>query len=124
VPWQTRAHFLAVAARQMRSILIDHARARSAEKRGGGALRITLTDATVATAPRDAELLAVDAALCELAALDPRQGAVVELRFFGGLTVEETAEVLDISPATVKREWRMARAWLYRALTGESQPSP
>ncbi len=115
VDWQNRAHFLAVAARVMRQILIDHARGRRAQKRGGR--RVTLSNDLVMDAPRDIDVVALDDALVELEKLDPRQAKVVELRFFGGLDIEETAEVLGISPATVKREWRMAKAWLHATLT-------
>ena len=114
--WQNKAHFLGIAAQAMRRILIDHARRRRATKRGGA--RVTLDDDMAAVTGPSLDLLALDTALQELAALDPRQGQVVELRFFGGLTLEETAEVLGIAPATVKRDWTVARAWLHRALDG------
>ena len=116
VDWQNRAHFFAIAARLMRRILLDAARQRRREKRGGGAVGVSLEDRPVAApaSPIDLpDLIALDRALQELEALDPDQGRIVELRFFGGLTVEETATVLDVSPATVKREWAMAKAWLY-----------
>jgi RNA polymerase sigma factor (TIGR02999 family) len=112
-----RAHFLAIAARSMRQILVERARARGAAKRGGGRARTTLHDATLASEPREIDLLALDFALERLTALDARQASVVELRFFGGLTVEETAEAMGLSAATIKREWTVARAWLYRELT-------
>jgi RNA polymerase sigma factor (TIGR02999 family) len=115
--WKNRAQFLGVAATVMRRILVDYARARYAEKRGGDALRVTLADGNnvIADAP-DVELLAVDAALTSLAAIDPEQAHLVELRFFSGLTVEETAKVMGWSPRTVKREWRTAKAWLFGRL--------
>jgi RNA polymerase sigma factor (TIGR02999 family) len=118
--WQNRTHFLAIAALSMRQILVQRARARKAAKRGGDPERITLDErflpvaATAGTRPID--LVALDAALDKLAALDARQAKVVELRYFGGLSVEETAEALDVSPATVKRDWTLARAWLKREL--------
>jgi RNA polymerase sigma-70 factor, ECF subfamily len=119
--WQNRAHFCAIAAHSMRQVLIERARARGAIKRGGGGPRITLDDALVAGGERSIDLLALDQALERLAAMDPEQARLVELRFFGGLTVEETAEALDMSPATVKRHWTVARAWLARELEGSPQ---
>jgi RNA polymerase sigma factor (TIGR02999 family) len=117
VRWQNRAHFFAIAAQMMRRILVDHARGHAYQKRGGGAhKKIALDEAMVVSEGRAAEVVALDDALKELAAIDPQQSRVVELRYFGGLTIEETAEVLDISPATVKREWSTAKAWLYREL--------
>ena len=116
VEWQNRAHFFAVAAQQMRRILIDHARARQAEKRGGGDMRLSLTDAGDLVAPRDEQLVELDAALRQLEELDPRSARVVELRFFAGLTEKEAAEVLGISVATLKRDWDFARAWLINQL--------
>ena len=129
-PWQNRTHFLAIAALSMRQILVQRARARNADKRGGGAERITLDDAVFANAGdsirRGAEregggvdVLALDAALEKLAALDAQQAKIVELRYFGGLTVEEVAEALEISPATVKRHWALARAFLKQELSRE-----
>jgi RNA polymerase sigma factor (TIGR02999 family) len=115
-----RAHFLAIAARSMRQILIERARARGAAKRGGQRSRVTLHDGMLAAEPRPLDFLALDLALGKLALLDPRQAAIVELRFFGGLTVDEAAEVVGVSPATVKREWTVARAWLYREISGEN----
>jgi len=112
VDWQNRNHFLAVAARAMRQILINHAEKRSAQKRGGGAHRVTFDDLAVHVEAPDVDLLALDRALDELAEVDERLAQVVELRYFAGLSVEETAEVLDVSPATVKRDWAYARAWL------------
>lgn len=113
--WQDRAHFFAVSAQVMRRILVDHARARAAAKRDARAT-IALDEATVATAPTDIDLLALDAALDKLGRLDPRQGRLVELRFFAGLTVEETATALGVAPITVHRDWALARAWLFREL--------
>jgi len=115
--WQSRAHFLAVAARAMRQILIDHARRRGAAKRGGDLCRVTVDQAVTPIADSDPELLDLDEALQRLAAIDERQSRVVELRFFGGLTVEEVAHVIDVSKTTAETEWRMARAWLRRELT-------
>jgi len=115
---QDRAHFLAIAARVMRQILVERARARHAEKRGGHRQRITLDEALVPQTGRALDVLALDTALDNLAQLDPEQARVVELRFFGGMSVEETAEALAISPATVKRRWTIARAFLLRELTG------
>lgn len=114
--WQGRTHFLAIAAIGMRRLLVERARARGAEKRGGGRVQVTLDDALVAGPGAAVDLLAVDEALSALAALDARQARIVELRFFGGLTVEETAEATGVSPATVKRDWTLARAWLKREL--------
>ena len=116
--WQDRAHFFAVAAQAMRRVLVDHARARLGPKRAGGQAAITLTEARLEADEPPLDVLALDLALERLAARDAQQSRVVELRFFGGLTIEETAEVLGISPATVKREWAMARAWLRRELQG------
>lgn len=117
VPWQNRAHFFGVAARLMRQILVDHARVHGAQKRGGGRPRLTLDSALAAAAGRnEVELLALDGALEELSRIDEAQGRIVELRFFGGLSVAETAEALGISQATVKRDWAVARAWLFRRL--------
>lgn len=121
--WENRAHFFALAARLMRRVLVDHARSRDAGKRGGAATTVSLDEEAVAgagAAPGQAvDVLAIDEALARLAALDADQARVVELRFFGGLTVEETALVLNRSPRTVKREWRMARAWLHGELHGQ-----
>ena len=111
-----RAHFVAIAALSMRQILVQRARARRAAKRGGAPERVTLDDALVPGAGPSVDVLALDEALTRLAALDPTQAKVVELRYFGGLTIEETAEALRSSPATVKRQWTMARAWLKREL--------
>jgi RNA polymerase sigma factor (TIGR02999 family) len=116
VQWQNRAHFFGVAAQIIRHILVDHARTRQTLKRGGASFKVTLTEDIIAAEQVDVDLVGLDDALVRLAALDSRQGRIVELRFFGGLSIEETAEVLKISPATVKREWVMARAWLNREL--------
>lgn len=118
VDWQDRTHFLAVGAKVMRRLLVDHAKGRNRDKRGGGAVRVTLTPEAAAEGPPEADLLDLDAALERLAGYDERQAGIVELHFFGGLTYEETAEVVGVSPATVKRDLRMARAWLYRELRG------
>lgn len=121
--FENRAHFLGIAARAMREILIERARARVAQKRGGHAVRITLDDVAVPTPAPSVDVLALDEALQRLAGLDKRHARVVELRYFGGLSVEETAAALDMSPATVKRAWTLARAWLYRELTGSPLPT-
>ena len=118
--WQNRAHFCAIAAHAMRQILIERARARDALKRGGGQPRVTFDEGLPAVAPdRPVDLIALDNALERLAALDAGQAKIVELRYFGGLSIEETAEAMGISPATVKRHWTMARAWLARELAGD-----
>jgi len=114
---QNRTHFFAVAAKLMRQILVDHARRQQAAKRGGGATMVSLEDASPAAQPLSVDVLALDQALDALSAIDARQGSVVELRFFAGLDIAETAEALGISPATVEREWAMAKAWLYRRLS-------
>jgi RNA polymerase sigma factor (TIGR02999 family) len=119
IDWQNRAHFFALCARQMRRILTDQARARQSHKRGGGAQALSLDVAPVVSPQSHPEVLAVDDALNELAKVDPRKSQVVELRFFGGLSVEETAEVLKVSPDTVVRDWRLAKAWLLRKLNKE-----
>ena len=116
VVWQNRAHFLAVAASMMRRVLVDHARRQRARKRGGSGTRVTLDETFSPVAPRSLDFLALDEALAELAVLDEQQARIVELRAFGGLSVEETAEVLKISPATVKRHWSFSLAWLHRRL--------
>jgi RNA polymerase sigma factor (TIGR02999 family) len=115
--WQNRAHFFAIAARLMRRILIDYAHRRLYAKRGGGAPRVSLDEAAVLSDERAADLVALDEALRGLAAVDPQQSRVVELRFFGGLTIEETAEVLELSVDRVKREWSTAKAWLAREMS-------
>ncbi len=117
--WQNRAQFFAVAASLMRRVIVDHARARHAEKRGGSAVHVTIDQEgeLAGEAPhRAADVLAIDEALERLAAVDPEQARIIELRFFAGMTIEEAAHVLKRSPRTVKREWRLARAWLYREL--------
>jgi RNA polymerase sigma factor (TIGR02999 family) len=114
--WQNRAHFFAVAAQLMRTILVDYARRRNYAKRGGGAPRVSFDEALAVSNEQTAELIALDDALSALAALDARKSKVAERRFFGGLSVEETAEVLKVSPVTVMREWRLAKAWLHREL--------
>jgi RNA polymerase sigma factor (TIGR02999 family) len=113
VEWRNRAHFLAVAATQMRRILVDHARGHAAGKRGGAAEKLPLDDALAAADERGAELLAVDEALKALAGFDADKSRLVELRYFGGLTIEETAAVMNISVSTANRQWRMTKAWLY-----------
>jgi len=113
VQWQNRAHFLGVSAQLMRRILVDHARRHQFLKRGGNAVKVSLEDQPVAAPERGTDLVALDDALQVLAAMDSRKSQIVELRFFGGLSIEETAEVLKISPRTVKREWSLAQAWLY-----------
>ena len=117
--WQNRAHFFAVAAQLMRRIMVDHARQRQALKRGGGALKVTLDEAVHAVESRAVELLALDEALEKLAAFDQRKADVVEMRYFGGLTMEEIADVLKVHVNTVSREWSAARAWLFATLSGE-----
>jgi RNA polymerase sigma-70 factor, ECF subfamily len=119
--WKNRVHFLAVASRAMRSVLVDYARRRGYAKRGGNPVRVSLSEADQISEQRTAEVVAVDEALSRLAVLDPRKAQIVELRYFGGLGVEETAHLLDLSSRTIKREWRWARAWLYREL-GEGRP--
>jgi RNA polymerase sigma-70 factor, ECF subfamily len=116
--WQSRAHFYAVASTVMRRILVDHARARCAEKRGGGAHKVSINDIQVTFDMPSEELLDLDDALSRLKQLDPRQSRIVELRVFGGLTEEEIAEFLGISSRTVKRDWRLARAWLFGEMKG------
>ncbi|MCI0486875.1 MAG: sigma-70 family RNA polymerase sigma factor [Blastocatellia bacterium] len=115
--WQNRTHFFGAAAQLMRRILVDHARAHRAAKRGGGALKVTLNEVAVDPTGQDIDVIALDEALNELAALDSQQSRLVELRYFSGLSIEETAEVMGISPATVKRQWNSARAWLHRRMT-------
>jgi RNA polymerase sigma-70 factor, ECF subfamily len=114
--WKNRAHFLAVASRAMRSVLVDYARRGAYMKRGANPIRVSLSEADQVSEPKTAEAVAVDEALNRLAALDPRKAQVVELRYFGGLGVEEIAELLGTSSRTIKREWRWARAWLYREI--------
>ena len=121
VHWQNRAQFFGIAAEMIRRILIDHARNRQAAKRGDGAIKLSLDEALGALDRRDFDLVALDDALDDLAKLDPKQGKLVELRFFAGLSIEESAEVLGVSPATVKREWAVAKAWLYRELSARAR---
>jgi RNA polymerase sigma factor (TIGR02999 family) len=121
VRWRNRAHFFGVAAGMMRRILVDHARRRHADKRGGEWERVTLSDVEVAAeGPQNIDVLALHNALERLAAFDPQQSRIVELRYFAGLTIEETAEVVGVSPATVVREWTIAKAWLGAELSGRS----
>jgi RNA polymerase sigma factor (TIGR02999 family) len=118
--WRDRAHFVGIAARLMRQVLVDHARSRGYRKRGGGAHRVALDEALLITQTPELEVLAVDRALEAFARIDARKSQVVELRFFGGLSVEETADVLGISVETVKRDWRFAKLWLSRELQGQT----
>ena len=117
VSWQNRAHFFAIAARLMRRIVLKQARRRRAAKRGAGVVDVPIDDVEIASGERPVDLIALDEALTRLAALDPRHSEIIELRFFGGLSNEEVAEVLQISTGTVKREWRTARAWLRKEVT-------
>jgi RNA polymerase sigma factor (TIGR02999 family) len=119
--WQNRAHFFGIAAHVMRQILVEYARSRGTAKRGANAPRLALDAAMVIGQQTDIDVVALDRALQELTELDAQQGRIVELRFFAGLTIEDTSEVLGISPATVKRDWTTARAWLYRAMSGEAR---
>jgi RNA polymerase sigma factor (TIGR02999 family) len=120
--WKNRAQFFAVAAQMMRRILVDYARARQYAKRGGGAQSVELDEAMVVSSDRAAEVVALDEALLRLAELDSRKSRLVELRFFGGLSIEETAEILGVSPGTVMRDWTLAKAWLQREMTHEGEP--
>ena len=115
--WQNRAHFFAVAAQVMRHILIDHARAHARDKRGGGAIQVSLNEAVASGGEQAENFLALDEALRTLEQIDPQKGKIVELRYFGGLSIEETADVLNVSPRTVRREWQRAKAWLYRMVS-------
>jgi RNA polymerase sigma factor (TIGR02999 family) len=119
VRWQNRAHFFAIAAQLMRRILVDGARKRYNSKRGGDLHKVSLDGVALVSGERDADLIALDDALVDLEAMDSRKSKIVELRFFGGLNIEEAAEALSISPATVQREWSVAKAWLYRQISGE-----
>jgi RNA polymerase sigma factor (TIGR02999 family) len=121
VSWQNRAHFFGVSARLMRYILVGFARARKQQKRGGAAQRVSLEEAATVSANRSDDLVALDDALQTLAKYDPRKCQIVELRFFGGLSVEEAAEVMKLSPITIIREWNKARAWLYQELSAETR---
>ncbi len=123
VHWQSRAHFFAIAAQMMRRILVDYARNRRYAKRGGDARQVTLNEDLIVPDQRSADVIALDEALNELANIDDRKRKVVELRFFGGLSIEETAEVLAVSPGTVMRDWTLAKAWLKRAMTQENAPT-
>jgi RNA polymerase sigma-70 factor, ECF subfamily len=119
IDWQDRAHFLGIAARLMRRVLIDHARNRGYQKRGGGHRSVPLDEVQLTSSPPDVDLIGLDRALETLAAVDPRKSRVVELRYFGGLSVEETAQVLSVSTDTIKRDWRFAKLWLLRSLQGD-----
>ena len=123
VRWQDRAHFIGIAARLMRQVLVDHARSRGYRKRGGGAERVSLAGAALEAPMPALDVIELDRALHAFAAVDARRSQVVELRFFGGLTLEETAEVLQVSVETVKRDWRLARLWLLRELQGGARPA-
>jgi len=116
VAWQNRAHFYGVCAQVMRSLLVDRARARGAAKRGGGRFKVSVSDGVASSNASDIDIVALDEALQSLASIDPRKARIVELRYFGGLTVEETASFLELSPITIKREWLKAKAWLYDEL--------
>jgi RNA polymerase sigma factor (TIGR02999 family) len=118
VQWQNRAHFIGIAGQMMRRILVDYARNRGYEKRGGNALQVSLDEQLIVSEERSAEVVALDDALQSLARLDERKSRLVELRFFGGLSIEETAEVLGVSPGTVMRDWTLAKAWLRREMSG------
>ncbi len=119
IHWQDRAHFFGIAARLMRQILVDYARKRGYAKRGGDARRVLLDEAMIVSEKRAADVVALDAALNSLAEIDARKSQIVELRFFGGLSIEETAEVLKVSPGTIMRDWTFAKAWLKRAVTSD-----
>jgi len=121
--WVNRAQFFAVASRLIRRVLVDHARERMAAKRAGGWQRVTLAEEVAGVGPREVDMLALDEALAELQAMDPRRARLVELRYFGGLDLEETAAALEVSAATVSREWQLARAWLHRRLASEPAPT-
>lgn len=119
--WQNRAHFFGVAAQLMRRVLVDEYREQHSQKRGGDALRVSLVEAEAKSDERSADLVALDDALKALAKLDERKSRIIELRYFGGLSIEETAEVLQVSPRTIKREWSLAQAWLFRELSGKDK---
>lgn len=121
IRWQDRAHFLGISARLMRRVLVDHARSRASRKRGGDAERVTLDEGMAVSPQRAIDIVALDRALEALAAVDVRKSRTIELRFFGGLSVEETAEVLRVSSDTVKRDWRLAKLWLLRELGGDAE---
>jgi RNA polymerase sigma-70 factor, ECF subfamily len=120
VDWRNRAQFFGVAARMMRRILVDHAKAKHREKRGGDAVKLSLDDLINSSQERAADILALNDALDELTRIDARKSRVVELRFFGGFSVEETAQILEVSPETVMRDWKMAKAWLYQQIRWET----
>jgi RNA polymerase sigma factor (TIGR02999 family) len=120
--WESRTHFFAIAAQLMRQILVDYARRHVAVKRGGGACKVSLEEATLVSKQKDVDVLSLDDALKTLAKIDPRQSRVVELRFFAGLSLEEISEALEIAPATVQRDWTAARAWLHREISRNSSP--
>ncbi|HYV07914.1 MAG TPA: sigma-70 family RNA polymerase sigma factor [Blastocatellia bacterium] len=120
VSWQSRGHFFGVAAQMMRRILVDHARTRQRDKRGGSAVRVSLDEAFFLTPEKSADLVALDESLERLAEIDNRKSRVVELRYFGGLSVDETAEALEVSPQTVLRDWKLAKAWLYQEIQEQS----
>lgn len=123
IAWQNRTHFFAISARIMRNLLVDHARARQMEKRGGGAVQVSLNEAIAGSEPEmTVDMLSLDEALTRLAEFDERKARIVELRFFGGLSADETAEALDLSEITIKREWLKAKAWLFRELRGTEPP--
>ena len=123
IPWNDRAHFFAVASQMMRQILVDHARKRGAAKRGAGnTISLSVDEISASEQQPNLDVLALDRALTRLASFDPRQSQIVELRFFGGLSIEKTAEIVKVSPATAKREWTTARLWLHRALSDGSKP--
>src|SRR5262245_19027025 len=122
--WQDRAHFFAVAAQAMRRILVERARSRRRDKRGGDAQRVSLEEAANLAVDRESDLIALDQALTDLSVIAPRKGRIVELRYFGGLSIDEAAEVLGISSPTVQREWRAAKAWLYRAISEGIRDEP
>jgi RNA polymerase sigma-70 factor, ECF subfamily len=120
--WENRSHFYGLAAQIMRRVLVDHARSRGYRKRGGGVRPVELNEAVVMSPERSPDLIALDDALDRLASVDERKSKVVELRFFGGLSVEETAEVLKVSPFTIARDWTLAKAWLHREISGQGNP--
>ena len=121
VQWQNRAHFFGIASQMMRRILVDHARSRQYAKRGGRARQVSFDEVMAVSEERAAEVVALDDALTALAAIDTRKSEIVEMRFFGGLSIEETAEVLAVSPGTVMRDWTLAKAWLHREISGQKQ---
>ncbi len=123
VHWQSRTHFFAIAAQMIRRILVDHARSQRAEKRGSGAVKLELDAALAIPMKTDVDLVLLNDALDRLAEMDPRQSRLVELRFFAGLSIEETAQVMQLSPATIKREWNAARAWLFREINRNTGPA-